>query len=179
MLRRMLKDRSGALIAEIAALIPVIVVLLLGGSEVARYALLNQKLDRVSTTMGDLVAQAETLTIGDVNNLLAAVPHVAWPFDFQDQGVVIITSVSAPAGTPVVNWQVTGAGSLGATSQIGTPGHAATLPAGMTVAIGQTVIVSEVYFDFVPVFFAEVAPSARLYHRALFRPRLGSLNTLG
>ena len=179
MLRRLLHDRGGALIAEIAALIPVIIVLLLGGSEVARYALLNQKLARVSTSMGDLVAQAETLTQSDVNNLMASVPHVAWPFDFQHDGVVIITSVSAPAGTPIVNWQVAGAGGFLATSKIGLPGGAATLPDGMTVAVGDTVIISEVYFNFAPVFFAEVAPATVLYHKAMFRPRLGSLNTLG
>ena len=62
LLRRLSSDRRGGLIAEFAAAMPVLVLMLLGGVEVSRFALLNQKMDRLATAMGDLVAQAETLT---------------------------------------------------------------------------------------------------------------------
>ena len=178
MMRELIRNERGALIAELAAILPVLTVLLLAGVEVSRYALLNQKLDRVATTVGDLAAQAKSLSVGELDSLLAASRHVAKPFDLQSQGVVIVTSIGAPSGTPEVNWQRAGAGSHVATSAIGTPGGNASLPEGMLVRQGETVIVAEVFYAFEPFMFAVAAPEEELYHRAFFRPRVGSLSTL-
>ncbi len=98
LLRRLSSDRRGGLIAEFAAAMPVLVLLLLGGVEVSRFALLNQKMDRLATAMGDLVAQAETLTAAELDQLFLAAEHVASPFDVQAKGRIIITSASIPAG---------------------------------------------------------------------------------
>lgn len=190
-LQRLRGSERGSVIAEFAAAMPVLVLLLLAGVEVSRYALLNQKLDRLATTMGDLVAQAETLSSAELNNLFFATPHVAWPFDITGRGVVIITSVGvqppppgSPTGTPpsppTINWQRKGGGTLlTAASQIGTSaGSTASLPTGLQVRVNETVIAAEVYFEFSPMFLSVIVPPKRLYHRAFFRPRLGSLTTL-
>lgn len=100
LLRRLLGDRRGALVAEFAAAMPVLGLLLLAGVEVGRLALVNQKLDRVATSMADLVAQAETLTVAELNSLFASTGHVAWPFDLANDGIVIVSSVSDNSGTP-------------------------------------------------------------------------------
>src|SRR5690606_26763765 len=98
--RRLSSDRRGGLIAEFAAAMPVLVIMLLGGVEVSRFALLNQKMDRLATAMGDLVAQAESLTADDLDQLFLASSHVAWPFDIQANGRIIISSVSIPPPPP-------------------------------------------------------------------------------
>ena len=179
LLCRLCGDRRGALVAEFAATMPVLGLLLLAGVEVGRLALVNQKLDRVATSMADLVAQAETLTGTELNSLFASTGHVAWPFDLANEGIVIVSSVSDNSGTPRINWQRTGGGGLPAGSAIGVEGGVATLPDGMVVRANETIIVAEVYFDFEPVFVGAIAPAQRLYHRAFFRPRLGTLTTLG
>lgn len=179
LLRRLGRDCRGALIVEFAAAMPVLGLLLLAGVEVGRLALVNQKLDRVATSMADLVAQAETLTAAELNSLFASTGHVAWPFDLANSGVVIVSSVSDYSGSPRINWQRNGGGGLPAGSAIGTQGGIADLPDGMIVRANETIIVAEVYFDFEPVFIGAIAPAQRLYHRAFFRPRLGTLTTLG
>jgi Flp pilus assembly protein TadG len=182
LLRRFTSDRRGALIAEFAAAMPVLVLLLLGGVEVSRFALLNQRMDRLATVMGDLVAQAETLSETDLTQLFQATGHVAWPFDMASKGVVIISSISIPppsTTTPKITWQ-RHTGSLVASSQIGAQNATLTppLPGNLTVAVGQTIIVAEVYYDFSPMLIGALVPAHRIYHRAFFRPRIGALTAL-
>lgn len=182
LLRRLSSDRRGGLIAEFAAAMPVLVLLLLGGVEVSRFALLNQKMDRLATAMGDLVAQAETLTAAELDQLFLAAEHVASPFDVQAKGLIIITSASIPAGqaagSPViVNWQRK-TGDVVATSTVGAVGAQAQLPVGLA-PLNQTVITAEVFYEFTPLLVGALVPAQRIYHRAFFRPRVGALTTLG
>jgi Flp pilus assembly protein TadG len=181
LLRRLSSDRRGGLIAEFAAAMPVLILMLLGGVEVSRFALLNQKMDRLATAMGDLVAQADTLSVADLNQLFLAADHVASPFDVQANGSIIITSASIPAGQPagsdaIITWQQA-TGGLTTTSEIGAVGAAAALPGGLAIP-NQTVITSEVFYDFTPLLIGALVPSQRIYHRAFFRPRVGALTTL-
>lgn len=179
-LNRFFRDRQASVITEFAAALPVLALLLLGGIEVTRYTLLYQKLDRVSSSMGDLVSQAENLTVNDLNSLFDAVQHVAWPFEFPTSGRVIITSISENNGQARINWQSAGGGALSAESSVGAPRGAATLPAGMIVRPSETVIAAEVFFEFTPMFqLFGVMTEQRLYHRSFYRPRLGALSTLG
>jgi Flp pilus assembly protein TadG len=181
------RDRRGAAMAELAAAMPVLVLLLLGGVEISRFAMLNQKLDRLTTTMGDLVAQADTLTGADVDKLFLAAEHVAWPFPVKTKARIIISSISIPPHDPLdppppwtINWQRGSTGGISAASKLGAPGSAPTLPAEMQqmVAGANTLIVSEVFFDFEPMFVGQVMDPHRLYNRAFFRPRIGSLTSL-
>ncbi|HEX2115596.1 MAG TPA: TadE/TadG family type IV pilus assembly protein [Alphaproteobacteria bacterium] len=184
-LRRLSSDIRGSFLAEFAAAMPVLVLLFLGGIEVSRFALLNQKMDRVATAMGDLVAQAETLSETELNQLFLAVNHVASPFDIMGNGTVIVSSMSIPPparvgdppNPPKITWQRK-TGSLIASSQIGAQGARPTLPAGLTLADKQTIIAAEVYYEFRPMLISALVPGQEIYHRAFFRPRLGALTAL-
>lgn len=173
-------DRSGASLIELGFALPVLVTLLLGGIEISRYVLLHQKLDRVSSSIADLVSQSETVSVAELQNIFDAAQFVAKPFDLPASGTVIVSSISNPIGSAgtKVNWQKSGAGNIPATSQVGAPGAAATLPAGFTVADGQTIIIAEVFFDYVPWIVGNFTSPSQIYHRALFRPRYGGLTTL-
>lgn len=174
------RDRGGGSLIEVAFAMPILVTLLLGGVEIARYVLLHQKLDRVSSSIADLVSQAENISVADLQNVFDAAQFVAKPFDLPADGTVIVSSISNPIGAPAtrVNWQQAGAGSIPANSQIGTPGGSVTLPAGFTVADGQTIIIAEVFYDYVPWILGEITGAKQIYHRALFRPRYGGLTML-
>jgi Flp pilus assembly protein TadG len=186
-LRRLTSDTRGGLIAEFAAAMPVLVLLLLGGVEVSRFALLNQKMDRLATAIGDLVAQAETLSEGELNNLFLAAGHVAVPFDVAANGKVIVSSISIPPPLPnqspgpaKITWQRATGGAV-TSSQIGVEGASLTppLPGGLTITLNQTIIATEVYYDFRPMLIGALVPAQRIYHRAFFRPRIGALTSLG
>jgi Flp pilus assembly protein TadG len=179
-LGRLRRDQSGSSLIELGFAMPVLVTLLLGGVEIARYVLLHQKLDRVASSIADLVSQSETVSVADLQNIFDAAQYVAKPFDLPGEGAVIVSSISNPLGSAAtkVNWQQTGAGSIPATSQVGAPGGAATLPTGFSVADGQSIIIAEVFFDYTPWILGNFTNVGQIYHRALFRPRYGGLTML-
>lgn len=180
MIRRLERDRSGALMIEMAFAMPVLATLMLGGVEVARYVLLHQKLDRVASSIADLVSQAEAVSTGDLLNVFDAAQYVAKPFDLPADGAVIVSSVTNPLGSggARINWQQVGGGGVSAASRIGSAGGSASLPDGFVLADGQTIIVAEVFYDYNPWILGNVTGSEQIYHMSLYRPRYGGLTIL-
>jgi Flp pilus assembly protein TadG len=178
-LRKFISDRSGNALIETAFAMPILLVIILGGAEISRYVLLHQKLDRVAASIGDLVAQAETISATDIDNLFAAAKFVVKPFELSNQGTVIVSSIGASDGNPAkVNWQRSGAGTLSAPSEIGASGANAILPAGFNIVSGDTAIIAEIFYDYTPWLLSDFTSPSRLYYRAMFRPRFGSLTAL-
>lgn len=171
-------DRGNAAV-EFALALPVLLLLLLASAELGRFVLLNQKIDRVAGTISDLVARAETISEGDLDDIFYAAAQVASPFDLDGRGRVLISSVINNDGeTATIAWQRSGGGSLAASSRVGSEGETADLPEGFDVREGETAIISEVYFDFEP-FLSEMIVSPKvIYRRAHHRPRLGTLDTI-
>lgn len=97
--RRFCDDRQAVVLAEMAMAMPVVIVLALGGFEIARFTLVQQKLDRLSVTVADMVAQAETMSAGQLDQIFAATGPILAPFTMSSDGVVIVSSVSATGGT--------------------------------------------------------------------------------
>ncbi|MBM3487178.1 MAG: hypothetical protein FJX67_11200 [Alphaproteobacteria bacterium] len=178
-LNRLARDRADVSMVEIALVMPVLVTTMIGGVEIARFVLLEQKLDRVAATVADLISQAETITATEVDGLFDAIEHVAKPFEVMTKGRVILSSITGQStGGPVLNWQRSNGDLSDASSGVAS-GGSVTLPAGFSLAAGDTVIIAEAYFDYTPLIFSGVLDDKRLYHRAMFRPRFGSLQTLG
>ena len=176
LIRNIRKDSRGSVAVEVSVAISILAALLLAGVEVTRFVMLNQKLERASATMADLVSQAETLTEADLVSLFTATGFVLDPFDLAGDGRIIVSSISKQAGTnPQINWQRefgSGAGS----SSFGAEGGDATLPAGFVLRDGESIVVSEAFYDFVPVFTGQLLTSATLDTQSVVRPRFGSLN---
>ena len=174
------RDKRGSLLVETAFVIPVLITLTLGGVEIARYALLNQKLDRLAMTTSDMVSQGDTISVPVLDAILSATGTIMNPFPFGADGVVIVTSVSKTGAAAVtVDWQRSGGGTMaGMVSQLGAPGQNATLPAGFTVKAGENAIFSETFYQFTPMFVSSVVDPSIVYHRAVFRPRQVPLKTL-
>jgi Flp pilus assembly protein TadG len=85
--------------ARDAASVPGLLFLMLGSAEMGRFVFLNQKMDRVATTVPDLVSRAETISESQVTDIMVAADQVADPFDLADLGVVIVTSITNSDGT--------------------------------------------------------------------------------
>ena len=174
------RDKRGSLLVETGFVIPIIVTMTLGGIEISRYSLLQQKLDRLATTTTDIVSQSESLSVANLEVILTATSSIMNPFPFDAEGVVIISSVSATGALPPkVAWQHAGGGSLsGSISKIGAVGANATLPPGFLVRSGENVIIAETFYQFTPMFVSSFVSPSTLYHSAFFRPRQVNLTTL-
>jgi TadE-like protein len=176
---RLLRCRSGNIAVEFALALPVLIMLTLASAELARFVILHQKMDRVATTISDLVSRAETISESEIADIFTAASEVALPFDLADLGVVIVSSVTNPDGEgPIVAWQRSGGGSYSGTSQIGAEGGDATLSGEFEVREGETAIISEVYFDFAPFLSELIVAPQIIYRTAHHRPRLGTLEEI-
>ena len=149
---------------------------MLAGFEVARLTLIHQKMDRAATAMADLVSQSEDITVAQLGDMFNAIQHIMEPFDLSGKGVVLVSSVGTVGANPTtIFWQRTGAGTVLASSQIGTEGNTPTLPSGMVVRSGEGLIVAEIYYNYAPLLFWDIVGANQLYHRAFFRPAMAAL----
>ena len=179
LLGRLGPARSGAVLLELAVILPVLLIALLGGMETARLVMIHQKLDRAAATMSDLVARSQTVSAADVDQMFAAARNMVEPFELGPSGRVIVSSVNRDGGgDTLVAWQLDGAGTLAVASAVGSAGGDATLPDGFTLAPDENVIVAEVFYDFQPWLMASVFPPRIVRHQSLRRPRFGSLAEL-
>jgi hypothetical protein len=164
---------------EFALAAPVLMMLMLASAELARFVILHQKMDRVATTISDLVSRAETINETEMADIFEAIGEVASPFSLADLGVVIVTSITNPDGTgPIVAWQRSGGGAYSALSHLGAEGDDAVLPEGFEVRQGETAIISEVFYDFTPFLSELIVEPQEVYRTAHHRPRLGTLEEI-
>lgn len=182
---RFSREQGGVAYLEFAICIPFLAMLMLGATEVTRFMLIAQKVEKVAVTVSDVVAQASTITTGDIDNIVAAASQMMRPFTFGASGYIIISSVTQTgaysiSNPPKVNWQYTGGGTWTQASQVGTVGGTATLPTGMTLNDKDNVIIAEVFYNFQPVVTTNgVIQNISIYKVGLYKPRLGDLSTLG
>lgn len=173
---------GGTLAVELAMAVPVIFALMMGGVEVTRYVLLNQKVERTSATLADLVSQSDALSEAALTNLIGAAGHVMTPYAVDTDGHIVISSMVNPAGTgAVISWQRghgAGPGTGSGASRFGVEGGAAQLPAGFVVRQGENVIAVEVSFGYEPMLATAILDAHEVYNFALFRPRFSSLANL-
>ena len=176
MIRRFWKEDYGAVAIEFGLVISTLIVILMGCFEAGRYILLNQKLDRTSSSIADLIAQADNVTTGVLNDTYAAADEQTLPFDLATHGRVIVSSVYKPdTSDPKVQWQCEGGGSYAsATSAIGSEGGTADMPTTFSVDVGENVVVAEVFYDYEPFLFGGIFQPAVFRHTSFMRPR-GSL----
>lgn len=175
-IRRFWKDDSGVAAIEFGLVISILIVILMGCFEAGRYILLNQKLDRTSSSVADLIAQANGITTGVLSDTYAAADEQTLPFDLTGHGRVIISSVYKPdTSTAKVQWQCKGGGSYAsAASKIGSKGGNATMPTTFSVDVGENIVVAEVFYDYKPFLFEGLFKPSVFRHTTFTRPR-GSL----
>lgn len=164
---------AGAIAAEFGLVISMLIVILMGCYEAGRYILLHQKLDRTSTSVADLVAQAGGMSMAILNDTYAAGDEQTKPFNLATDGRIIVTSVYRPdTNNPKVVWQCKGGGAYaGAVSAIGSKGADASMPANFTVGVGENVIVAEVFYDYHPFLFNGIFQPSVFVHTTFTRPR--------
>jgi len=182
-LRQFWRDDRGLAVMEFAFALPVLVTILLGCFDAARFVLINQKMSRVASQSADLVAQLDVVTEAEIDDLFIAAESTAEPFPLDTEGKVVISSIFRPYSpadaVPSIVWQRETALGLLATSHLGPEGQSSpTLPEGFSLRNGENVIVAEVFFDYQPVFFGTVFPERVIYHTSYNRPRLVNLNAI-
>jgi Flp pilus assembly protein TadG len=182
---KLLFCNRGVAMTELALVLPLLVLIIIGTLEIGRYATLNMKLDRAAATLTDLLTQQEQATEASLQNISLAADYIMKPYEFREGGI-IFSSVYTSCGEPIescsetiincIVWQYKPRADY--TSLIGEPGTI-TYQVG-TVPTGQSVIVVEVFIEYSPMLsltgdlVSALAPHT-LYKYAVFKPRLNNL----
>jgi Flp pilus assembly protein TadG len=103
-LRRFLADKRGVSAVEFAMLLPLMVTLYLGGTEVSQGVAVDRKMTLVARTLADLTAQATNLADSDMNNIKAAATAVVAPFDDTKLGFTISSVVIDAQKVAKIKW---------------------------------------------------------------------------
>ena len=186
--RRFRRDQRGVAAIEFALILPIMALLALGCFEVPRYVLLWQRLERASSGVSDLVAQAdEPITVNQLTDIFSAGRIMMQPYDIMKNGSIVVTAIANPTGGKgVSNWwraacgTVNTAGTLGAipADPTNNPVTPTGLPGPLSPIKDNQVLVTEVYFSYTPVFKTFIYTGNVLYSVAYTRPRNHNLMTV-
>lgn len=143
------RDRRGFVSLEFALGLPLLFILLLGGTDLVGLLRAQLRADLAAQQLGQIVSQCSRISApGDIDVFWAvaqrgvgdahAISGAAAP------GAVIVSAVGRSGTVSRVMWQQR-TGSPLHLSRIGTAGTVATLPGGFQVADGQTLFVTEVF----------------------------------
>jgi Flp pilus assembly protein TadG len=166
-LRRFLRDRRGLSAVEFALLLPVMLTLFLGGTEVTQGITVKRKTTIVTRALGDLVAQDTSITNSEMTTIFQATNSIVAPFSSTNLKV-IVSSIAIDANNAAkIVWS-------DATN--GATAHAAgleiTLPEGLNQFPNTTLIWVESQYDYTPAIGYVITGLVPLKDHVYLRPRL-------
>jgi Flp pilus assembly protein TadG len=162
---RFIRDTHGVSAVEFALLLPLMLTMYLGGSEVAKAVATSRKVTLVSRTVADLASQSSSITDASMTNILNASAAVIAPYASSKLKVTVSEVQIDANGAATIVWSDT----LGGTAR--NAGSSVTLPAALKVA-NTWLIWSETEFNYQPTFGSGLTGSLALKDRMYMRPRL-------
>lgn len=118
-LARLARDAAGIAAVEFALILPLFLVIYLGGFDVMRMVRAADKIESASKTLADLVAQEQTnssVPASDIATLIQASAIAAMPFNNANLTVTVsaidLVVKNGTCCTATVNWSVTQGGTL-------------------------------------------------------------------
>ena len=166
-IRRFVRERRAVSAVEFALLVPIMVTLFLGGTEITQGITIKRKTTIATRTIGDLVAQDTSITNGEMATILAATSSVLAPFSAANLKMVISSVAIDANNIATVVWSDAGSG---ATARVvGTP---VTLPTGLNAFPNTTLIWAEAEYTYTPTIGYTITGSLALKDKVYLRPRL-------
>jgi len=164
-LSRCARDERGVSAVEFALLLPVMVLLYLGGVEISQGLTVDRKVTLVARTVADLAAQVASITNSDMTNILSASTSVLSPFPTTNVKVTVSQVTIDANGKATIAWS----DSKNGTAR--TVGSVITLPAALNIA-SSSLIWGEVSYSYKPVIGYVITGTMTLTDQIYMRPRL-------
>jgi len=159
------RDRRGVSALEFALVAPIMIAFYFGMSEFAQAFMAQKRTGHVASSIADLVAQDESVTAAEFDDIFAAGSTLMLPYSTSGMRQRLSSVTVDSSGTARVDWS-----RASNWTPLGT-GSAVTLPDGL-VANGESLIVSEVEFPYQSPIEAFL-PGQTLFNRSYYlRPRL-------
>jgi Flp pilus assembly protein TadG len=160
-----LGDERGVSAVEFALLLPLMVMLYLGGVEISQGLTIDRKVTLVARTVADLAAQVSSISNADMTNILNASASVLAPYS-TDNVKVTVSEVSIDGnGRATITWSDSKNGTARAA------GAVVTLPSALNIA-NSSLIWGEVSYNYKPVIGYVITGTMTLTDQIYMRPRL-------
>ena len=169
-LKRLLSQESGIAAVEFALILPIMVVLWIGGVEVTGALSVDRRLNNLASSIGDLVARSKKVEYHEVDEIFDIAPGALYPYATTGIGMRITAVKMDDDGVAKVAWS-RGEGSLTALSE----NLAMNSQVPETLRIPNTqIILSEVTYTYTPAVGYVITGSIALNDKMFFVPRLVS-----
>lgn len=164
-LDRIWRDRRGVSAVEFALILPVMLLLYLGGVEILEGIAVNRMVALTSATVTNLVSQYTTISAGSqMPDILNASAQVLTPYS-SSNAIVIVSLVSIDStGKATISWSQALHGSARST------GSSITVPAAMDTP-NTTLIYGETTYSYTPVIDFLKIGTIKLYSSNYMYPR--------
>lgn len=157
-MRAFIRHQRGAALIEFALVLPILAVIVFGSIEMGRLLLIQQKMDKIAASLSDAMAQSRSVELSTINAISGAIPDMAAPLSMKGASfsmTAVAFGVSAPApcsnrNFPCVVWkQSRGPQAVSRTAGVGGSEGFRGLIAPRS---GQAYIISEVFYNYSPLF---------------------------
>jgi Flp pilus assembly protein TadG len=161
----------GTIAIEAAIILPLLVLIFLGMVEFSQAFTVKRRVHNVASTTADLVAQSQTVTTADLNDIASIGAQLMLPFS--STGITLtITSVAEDTNNNVtVQWSCAWS-NLASSANCTATGAAYTgLPTGLLSA-GQSLIIGKTLYPYTPTIGEFLTGGFTFSASSYFRPRL-------
>lgn len=163
------RNDAGMAAVEFSLILPILVLLWIGGVEVTQALSVDRRLNNLSSSIGDLVARSKVVTYNDVTSIFNIAPGAMFPYSSTGiQMRVTAVDIDGSANATVAWSRASG------TTTYTSSNNAlmnTLVPAALRVANTQ-VIMAEVYYDYTPAVGYVIIGTKNLSDRMYFVPRL-------
>jgi Flp pilus assembly protein TadG len=163
--RKLLRDRRGLAATEFAMLVPLMLVVFVGVSEVGQAISISRKVTITVRTVTDLVTQYSALSTSDMTNLLNAASQVIAPYPSSNLTITVSEVQTDSKSNATVTW------SSAVNGTAYTNGQKVTLPSGISQP-NVTVIWGQVHYAYTPVLGDKIIGTTNLSDQLYMNPRL-------
>jgi Flp pilus assembly protein TadG len=161
------RDERGVSAVEFALLLPLMVMLYLGGQEVSTGIAVDRKVTLTARTVADLVSRVSSINNADMTNVLNASSAVLAPYSAAN-ALVRVSLVTIDASSKAT---ITWSDALNGAAR--SVGSTVTLPSGLLVA-NSTLIWGEVFYSYTPTIGYVISGTMTLSDQVYMAPRISS-----
>lgn len=144
--RRFTTNRSGAAAVEFAVIVPMLLTLYIGASDLSIAVTLNRKLQATSATVADLIAQGDSTTKSQLSLTLGVAKALVQPYDSTKLKAVLSSVTVDAKGKAKVDWS---SAANGATALV--KGSTYVLPASLSAQLSRSFVVVETGYTYAPL----------------------------
>ena len=171
-LRRILPDRRGTALIEFAMVLPVLLLLFLGGYQLSDASACKRKVTITARALADITSQYTTLTTSEADTVLAAAQQIMAPYDLANAQVRVSEITLSSKKNAKIIW------SRGRNTTARTVGTTLTdFPADLKIAKGDTYIFAEVSYSYDPK-IGNLVPPVSFEQTLYMLPRKSATVTL-